>query len=117
MKFLFLALFAFTSAHAGVKEIYLPLLECGHHEFLDVTVKFEDTPMSRKELTVGKLCEKLALKLLRRPMEQEFSRFVADEMAPKELDKFMPRANDFFRMVLFKKDIIRKTNFDFTDDS
>jgi hypothetical protein len=37
-------------------------------------------------------------------------------MAPKQLDPFMPRANDFFRLVLFKGDIVRKKEFDFTED-
>ena len=104
-----------TTVHAGVKEIYLPVLECGEHEFQDVTVTFEET--ARSNLTVGKLCEKLALKLLRNDRVEDISRFIADEMAPKKLDKFMPRANDFFRMVLFKGDIVKRRNFDFTDDT
>lgn len=106
-----------TSAFAGVKEIYLPTLECGSHDFQDVTVTFEDTRETRKDLTVGKLCEKLALKLLRKNHVADISRFVTDELAPKRLDRLMPRANDFFRMVLFKGDIIKKKNFDYTDDS
>jgi hypothetical protein len=78
-------------------------------------VTFEDT--ARKDLTVGKLCEKLALKLLRKNHVDEISRFVADEMAPKKLDSFMPGANDFFRILLFKGDIIKRKQFDFTDDT
>ena len=118
MKFLAVVLIALSaSAHAGVKEIYLPLLECGRHEFQDVTVTFDDTPSARKDLTVGKLCEKLALKLLRKNTVEEITRFIADEMAPKQLDRYMPRANDFFRMVLFKGDIIKRTTFDFTEDN
>lgn len=104
-----------TTVHAGVKEIYLPILDCGRHEFQDVTVTFEDS--ARKDLTVGKLCEKLALKLLRKDRVEDISRFIADEMAPKKLDNFMPRANDFFRMIHFKGDIIKKKNFDYTDDT
>lgn len=106
-----------TTAMASVKEIYLPTLDCGRHEFHDVTVTFEDTEESRRDLTVGKLCEKLALKLLRKSRVEELSRFVADEMAPKKLDRLMPRANDFFRMVLFKRDIIKKKDFDYTTDT
>ena len=117
MKFVIL-IAALTSSFAwsSVKEIYLPSLDCGSHEFQDVSVTFEDTLESRKELTVGKLCEKLALKLLRRPQNEDISRFVTDNMAPKRLDKFMPRANDFFRMVLFKGDIIKRKKYDFSDD-
>lgn len=116
MKLLAAALIVLsTTVHAGVKEIYLPILDCGRHEFQDVTVTFEDS--ARKDLTVGKLCEKLALKLLRKTHVEEISRFVADEMAPKKLDSFMPRANDFFRMVLFKGDIIKRKQYDFTDDN
>lgn len=118
MKFIAAGLIAFSfAAHANVKEIYLPLLDCGRHEFQDVTVTFEDSPTARKDLTVGKLCEKLALKLLRKNHVKEITRFIADEMAPKQLDRFMPRANDFFRLVLFKGDIIKKTAFDFTEDN
>ncbi len=118
MKFVLIGLvFISTFAQASVKEIYLPILDCGRHEFQDVSVTFDDSQASRKDLTVSKLCEKLALKLLRKPRIEELSRFVADEMAPKKLDRFMPRANDFFRMVLFKGDIIRKKDFDYTTDS
>ncbi len=118
MKFLAALLILLSaSAFAGVKEIYLPLLECGRHEFQDVTVTFDDNDSTRKELTVSKLCEKLALKLLRKDHVAEISRFIADEMAPKRLDRFMPRANDFFRLVLFKGDIVQKKEFDFTTDS
>jgi hypothetical protein len=118
MKVLALALILIsTAAMAGVKEIYLPLLECGRHEFQDVSVTFDDSPETRRDLTVEKLCEKLALKLLRKNRVEEISRFVADEMAPKRLDRFMPRANDFFRMVLFKGDIVQKKEFDFTTDT
>lgn len=118
MKLLALGLIAFSfSAHSGVKEIFLPQLECGQHEFRDVTVTFEDSPSARKELTVGKLCEKLALKLLTKNNVKEVTRFIADEMAPRRMDKYMPRANDFFRLVLFKGDIIKKEGFDFTDDN
>lgn len=116
MKFISAILILFsTLAFAEVKEIYLPTLDCGLHEFRDVTVTFDDH--SRKDLTVGKLCEKLALKLLRRERAVEVSRFIADEMAPKKLDAFMPRANDFFRMLLFKGDIVKRKHFDFTDDT
>lgn len=116
MKFI-AALFILLStvAYGEVKEIYLPVLECGLHEFQDVTVTFEDD--SRKDLTVGKLCEKLAVKLLRKERTVEISRFIADEMAPQKLDRFMPRANDFFRMLLFKGDIVKREHFDFTDDT
>ncbi len=118
MKFFAALLFLFSfSARAEVKEIYLPLLECGRHEFQDVTVTFEDSQTTRRELTIAKLCEKLALKLLRKNHVAEISRFIADEMAPKKLDRFMPRANDFFRLVLFKGDIVRKKDFDFTTDT
>ncbi len=118
MKFLATILILLsTSASAGVKEIYLPTLECGNHDFQDVTVTFEDSHETRKDLTVGKLCEKLALKLLRKNHVADISRFVTDELAPKRLDRLMPRANDFFKMVLFKGDIIKKKRFDFTDDS
>lgn len=117
MKYLILiTVLTSTVAWSSVKEIYLPSLNCGNHEFQDVSVTFEDSQETRKELTVGRLCEKLALKLLRRPQNEELSRFVTDNMAPKRLDQFMPRANDFFRMVLFKGDIIKRKNYDFTDD-
>lgn len=106
-----------VSAHAEVREIYLPSLDCGRHEFQDVTVTFDDTASTRRELTTGKLCEKLALKLLQKDKVTEISRFIADELAPKRLDRFMPRANDFFRLVLFKGDVIRKKEFDFTTDT
>ncbi len=116
-SFLFVFILSSTFASASVKEIFLPVLECGEHEFQDVTVTFDDSQETRSELTVGKLCEKLALKILRRPRGEELSRFVAEEMAPKRLDEFMPRANDFFRMVLFKGDIVKRKDFDFTEDS
>ncbi|MFL5785011.1 MAG: hypothetical protein ACJ76H_10400 [Bacteriovoracaceae bacterium] len=117
MKYLiFVFVFLSSFAHAGVRELFLPTLNCGQQEFQDVTVTFDDTPDTRKDLTVGKLCEKLALKLLRRPQMEQFTRFIADEMAPKRLDPYMPRANDFFRLVLFKGDIVRKKDFDFTED-
>ncbi len=117
MKIFILISILFSSvAWSSVKEIYLPVLNCGSHEFQDVSVTFEDSQETRRELTVGKLCEKLALKLLRRPRNEEISRFVTDNLAPRRLDRFMPRANDFFRMVLFKGDIIKLKKFDFTDD-
>lgn len=117
MKFLLLVLFVISSAHAGVKEIFLPTLDCGRHEFQDVTITFEDTAAARRDLTVAKLCEKLALKLLRRPVFQEYSRFIVDELAPKRLDESLPRANDFFRLVIFKGNIIKRERFDFTEES
>jgi hypothetical protein len=118
MKFLLiLIVFVSTVAQAAVKELFLPVLDCGRHEFQDVSVTFDDSEASRKDLTVSKLCEKLALKILRKTQVKELSRFIAEEMAPKKLDRFMPRANDFFRMVLFKGDIIRKKNFDYSTDS
>ncbi len=118
MKFLVIVIvFVSTFAHAAVREIYLPLLDCGTHEFQDVSVTFDDGLTSRKDLTVSKLCEKLALKILRKTQIEDLSRFVAEGMAPKKLNRFMPRANDFFRMVLFKGDIIRKKDFDYTTDS
>lgn len=117
MKFLALVLVTLSfAARAGVKELYLPVLECGRHEFQDVTVTFDDSPDARKDLTVGKLCEKLALKLLRKTHVSEISRFVTDELAPRQLDPLMPRANDFFRLVLFKGNIIHRTKFDFSED-
>ncbi|MES2528723.1 MAG: hypothetical protein V4598_16685 [Bdellovibrionota bacterium] len=118
MKFVLISLFLVSTAvQARVKEIYLPLLECGKHEFQDVSVTFDDNKATRQELTVARLCEKLALKLLRKNHVTDISRFIADEMAPKKLDRFMPRANDFFRMVLFKGDIIKRKEFDYTTDS
>jgi hypothetical protein len=118
MKFLSALLILLSvSAFAGVKEVYLPQLDCGEHEFQDVTVTFDDSAITRSDLSVSKLCNKLALKLLRKNHIEDISRFVADEMAPKRLDRSMPRANDFFRIVLFKGDIMKKKDFDFTTDS
>lgn len=118
MKYLALLLILLSAvARAEVKEIFLPNLDCGNHEFQDVTVTFDDSVATRNDITVSKLCEKLALKLLANNKVAEISRFVADEMAPKKLDRFMPKANDFFRLVLFKGDIIQKKDFDFTTDT
>lgn len=117
MKLLLILLFLTSTASAEVRELFIPNLDCGAQEFRDVTVTFDDTPGVRGDLTRGKICEKLALKLLRKDRTQEVSRFIADELAPKQLDRFMPRANDFFKLVLFKGNIITRERFDFTHET
>ncbi len=114
LAILIFSLIVFES-QAAVKEIYLPSLECQGHTFKDVSINFDDTRTEKEEITVSLICHRLRSKLVKQAVVSDLSRFIVDNMAPQQVDKIGPRANDFFRMVLFKPSILGKSEFEFTD--
>src|SRR5438046_2064084 len=76
------ALMVFDS-QASVKEIYLPTLECQDNTFKDVSVNFDDTKTSSKEITISLICQRLNAKLVKQTVVADLSRFIVDKMAPE----------------------------------
>lgn len=103
-------------ASAAVREIYIPKLDCQDHYFQDVSVNFDDEKTTKEELTISLICQRLRSKVVKRAVVSDLSRFIIDKMAPQQVEKFGPRANDFFKMVIFKPSIIGKTKFDYTEE-
>lgn len=100
-------------SQAAVKELFLPQLECQGHMFKDISVNYDDARTDGEEITVSMICQRLHNKLIKKAVVSDLSRFIVDKMAPEQVDKIGPRANDFFRMVIFKPSILGKTQFDF----
>jgi hypothetical protein len=114
-----ITLFAFSlmvfQTQASVKEIYLPTLECQGNTFKDVSVNYDDARTNREDITISLICQRLRSKLVKQTVVSDLSRFIVDKMAPEQVDKIAPRANDFFRIVLFKPSILGREKFDFNE--
>lgn len=115
--FLFLILSTtFSQAQGAIREVYIPSLECQEHYFQDVSITFDDEKTKREELTISLICQRLKSRLVQKTVVQDLSRFVIDKLAPQQVEKFGPRANDFFKLILFKPDVIGKKTFEYTED-
>lgn len=110
-------LFQAVSAGAAIREIYLPTLDCDDKFFQDVSVNFDDTKTKKSELTISMICQRLRTKTQKKAVVADLSRFVIDKLAPQEVDRFAPRANEFFKLILFKPDILGKEKFSFSEES
>lgn len=113
----FLVLIQASMAGAAIREIYLPSLDCDDKFFQDVSVNFDDTKTKKSELTISMICQRLRKKTQKKAVIADLSRFVIDKLAPQEVDRFAPRANEFFKLILFKPDILGKEKFSFSKES
>lgn len=104
-----------VTASAAIREIYLPTLDCDDKFFQDVSINFDDEKTKRSELTISMICQRLREKVVKKAVVADLSRFVLDKLAPQEVDRFAPRANEFFKLILFKPDIVGKDEFTFTE--
>lgn len=105
-----------SAAFSAIREIYLPTLDCDDKFFQDVSVNFDDERTKKSELTISMICQRLRNKVQKKAVVADLSRFVIDKLAPQEVDRFAPRANEFFKLILFKPDVIGREKFTFTDD-
>lgn len=106
-----------TAAMAEIREIYLPTLDCDDKFFQDVSVNFDDAKTKKADLTISMICQRLRKKVQKKAVVADLSRFVIDKLAPQEVDRFAPRANEFFKLILFKPDVIGREKFSFSEDS
>jgi len=112
-----LVLLQTTTAFSAIREIYLPTLDCDDKFFQDVSVNFDDTKTKKSELTISLICQRLRKKVQKKAVVADLSRFVIDKLAPQEVDRFAPRANEFFKLILFKPDVIGREKFSFSDET